>query len=123
MRDPTITPAYAALYPVMAEAARSCGYALSLHGTMSRDLDVLACPWTEEATDAETVMRAVCQSIGAYLVEQTSNLSGTIRRNGRDPERKPHGRLAYSLHLEGGAVVDLSIMPRIAENGWDGGPD
>ena len=113
MKDPTITSAYAALYPILAEAARKVGYALAIHGTMSRDLDVIAIPWIDDAVDADTVMNAIKDSCGAFLIEVSSNIGGIIRRDGRDPTIKPHGRVSYSLHLEAGAVIDLSIMPRV----------
>lgn len=31
------------------EVARGCGYAIGLHGSMKRDVDLIAVPWTDEA--------------------------------------------------------------------------
>jgi len=33
---------------------RDCGYAIAPHGSLARDLDVIAVPWTEDAVSAET---------------------------------------------------------------------
>lgn len=105
MKPPTIAVAYATLYPVMAEAAREKGYALALHGTMARDLDVIAVPWTDEAATADDVVQHVADSIHAYIC-------GGRTRTNLTPTVKPHGRLAWTLQLEVGSV-DISVMPRI----------
>ena len=40
---------YSVLYARMASIAATLGYALTLHGSMIRDCDMVAVPWTEEA--------------------------------------------------------------------------
>lgn len=73
-----------------------------MHGTRSRDLDLIAVPW---AGDAETV---------GQLLKRVRAAGFTVSA----PERKPHGRLAYVLFRDGhrrdfGAdYIDLSVMPR-----------
>lgn len=69
---------YVSLLPALTRAAKSNGYALAVHGSMRRDLDLVAVPWP-----------------------------GT-----QDPAQKPHGRLAWAIHLGGGPYIDLSVMPR-----------
>lgn len=106
-------PIYAALYPVLAEIARSHGYALAVHGTMQRDLDLIACPWVDEAKDADGLVRAVADAVAAHV--------------GGDPligyqmkaATRPHGRVGWSIHFacgeqvgSGDAYIDLSVMPR-----------
>lgn len=56
MKEPSIAPAYTFLYPILCEAARACGYALAIHGTMQRDLDLVAVPWVDEALPAWLVI-------------------------------------------------------------------
>ena len=41
--------------PKMREAARKLGYAVTTHGSMSRDFDIVVIPWTEDAADIVTV--------------------------------------------------------------------
>ena len=78
------------------------GYALAVHGTRDRDLDLLAVPW---ASDAETIARLLARIVEADFIHS-------------EPEKKPHGRIAYTLHRSGGRrdygadYIDLSIMPR-----------
>lgn len=105
MRTPSIAPAYAFIYPLCCEAARACGYALALHGTMARDLDLLAVPWTEDAADYDTLIDAIMKACDGFLIERTSK---------PEPERKPHGRMAWSIHLDGGVFIDLSVMPKMS---------
>ena len=47
MKPPTFSPLYVVCFPALAEVARAHGYALMVHGTVARDLDLVACPWTE----------------------------------------------------------------------------
>lgn len=96
---------YAILIPKMRDRARELGYALALHGSMVRDLDLIACPWTDEAAPAEQLAATLLDACGGYIIEN---------RAARDPTSKPHGRLAWSIHLGGHAFIDLSVMPRKA---------
>lgn len=104
MKPPSIAPAFACLYPLLAEAARAHGYALALHGTLARDLDVVAIPWTAEASDAETVVAAIAEASGGRLL-------GEVVSGREEPQRKPHGRRAWGIMIEW-AFIDLSVMPR-----------
>lgn len=107
MREPSLAPAYALMYPRLCEAARSRGYALALHGTMARDLDLLAVPWVEEAVAAEDLVHALWEEAVAWL-----NIDG--REAAALPEVKPHGRRAWVLPLPGGrGFIDVSVMPRL----------
>jgi hypothetical protein len=89
---------YALYYPAMCETARELGYALTLHGSMARDLDVVAIPWTENAASAEELV--------ARLVERHK-----FTPKGGDPEERPHGRRGWVLWFRGHFYVDLSVMP------------
>lgn len=90
-------------------AAFSCGYALAVHGSEMRDLDLIAVPWTDEATDAEA------------LIEKIVALTGG-RIGDRPDEQRPHGRRAWSIHLNNEHTLgnfkpvlpylDISVMPR-----------
>ncbi len=115
MKEPTLAPVYATLYPGLCDVARSLGYALALHGTLTKDLDLVAIPWTEEAVEDEVLVKALKDHVGACLLhEKLAKETGyTITgREGKDPETKPHGRKCWSLHLDNGAYIDLGVMPR-----------
>lgn len=97
--DPALRPAYfKTLLPALQAVARECGYALGLHGSSKRDLDLIAAPWIETCSTAdklaEKIQQAACGLYGAWRVET-----------------KPHGRLGYVLHIATDVYIDLSIMP------------
>lgn len=89
---------HAALYPKLREVAYRHGYALALHGSLTKDLDVLAVPWVEHASPEVELVRSLVECAGGFLTETTP---------------KPHGRVVYTIVLgEGGGYVDLSVVPR-----------
>jgi hypothetical protein len=100
-----ITAFYAATYTQLERIAWRHGYALALHGSMGRDLDVLAVPWTEDADAARDLLAAFRRAVYSGHPEW--------RKGEPSPTKKPHGRRAYSLYLgHQGHYVDISIMPR-----------
>lgn len=116
MKPASLTAAYAVLYPRLAEVARTLGYALAAHGTMGRDFDLVAIPWTEEAVDALVLVNALKEAAGGCWHHPDPALDAWFPTG--NPTKKPHGRIAYSIHLTdrgcGGAYLDVSVMPRNA---------
>lgn len=98
MKPANNAPMYAALYPELAEICRSFGYALAVHGTMSRDFDIVALPWAETMSGGpEDVVTAICKRFAVTKV------SG-------DPVIMNHGRICYNLALMGEFFFDLSFI-------------
>lgn len=94
--------------PAIREAAREHGYAIGVHGSERRDFDLIAAPWRDGASDADTLARAI--AIAAC---------GITRNGAYSFEQKPLGRLATSIPIcwtgRHGVVsdghIDLSVMP------------
>ncbi|CAA2962497.1 Hypothetical predicted protein [Olea europaea subsp. europaea] len=94
-------------------AARTVGYAIGLHGSLERDVDLIAVPWTEDAADELAVVSAIQQAI-------TDNLGQCYRSHPSQVDEKPHGRRAWILYFQGAVetengaypFVDLSVLPR-----------
>lgn len=85
--------------------ARGCGYALMVHGSLSRDIDVLAVPWTERADGPEFLRDRLCGALAAKF--------GRAVYPSKDWTEKPHGRRACTIILPGFAPeIDLSVLPR-----------
>ncbi len=78
--------------------AREHGYSVGLHGSMKRDVDLIAVPWVDGASSWDVLMSAMEKGLNA------KRISG--------PENKPHGRIACNLQIDGWfKVIDLSIVP------------
>jgi hypothetical protein len=100
--------------------AHQGGYAIGVHGSLARDIDLIAVPWIEDAVPARALAEALIGEIervnGVALVinNHSADLNDYTQRN---PQQKPHGRLAWAIHLGGGPYIDLSIIaPR-----WESG--
>lgn len=92
---------YALIYERLRVTARIHGYALALHGSLSKDMDLLAVPWVKGARAGSTLAKAVAAKIDGLVMKQNN------------PGKKPHGRLAWTILFGGGGTfIDLSIMPR-----------
>lgn len=107
-------PEYERLLPALRSVAEKHGYALGFHGSGQRDLDLIAVPWIEEAGAPEVLVEDLRQTVNGVIFQYPStplSLGDWTRRN---PQPKPHGRLAWSIHfgdLDAGFYIDLSVMP------------
>lgn len=100
MKEPNYAPMYAALYPGLANIARDNGYALAVHGTLGRDMDLICVPWISKPSAPQDVVEAITQTFA-------------LRQVG-EPETKNHGRLVWTISVGfGECFIDLSFMPTI----------
>lgn len=100
---------YSQILPKIREAAKELGYAVAIHGTMQRDLDLLAVPWTEEAADHMSLVQAVAVAVGGYVIGNGVDDRGCVSER---PTEQPHGRMSWNICWGGKAFIDLSVMPR-----------
>ena len=105
MKPPVLAPAYVYIIPVLTEIAQENGYTIAVHGSMHRDLDLIAIPWTNQAVAANVLVDKIMERL--VLCDLLS-----AHGNYRDPVSKPHGRLVWTILLGGGASIDLGVMPR-----------
>jgi hypothetical protein len=107
-----LDPDYARIFTQARLIAHQYGYSASLHGSYTRDLDILLTPWTAEARgNAEQLVRLIAQANEGLLHKPSAKYGEMVF------SKKPHGRLAFSLHFVGFGdhrFVDISIMPIIA---------
>ena len=108
-----------AMYELLIEplraVARSHGYALAVHGSLVRDIDLIACPWTREAASAKALADAIeaeARRVNGRAFPLPHEDDEWYRAG--KPGLKPHGRLCWTFHLGGGPYIDLSVMPRAA---------
>lgn len=103
---------YVVVYIRLCERAKELGYALTLHGSLNRDLDIVAIPWSDDAVDPKTLADALLEVSGGFMIpleaEDEYHQIGC-------PGAKPHGRLTWAFYLGGNPYIDLSVMPRNPE--------
>lgn len=96
----------------MRARARELGYAIAVHGSLARDIDLVAIPWSTPASSPQDLVVALLDVIRevndgrGYIQagEARAILTGTV---------KPHGRRAWSIFVDLNDVYfDISIMPR-----------
>jgi hypothetical protein len=113
--SPARAAAYVAFYPMMHAVAKRHGYALAIHGSLHRDCDLVAIPWVEKASDPLTLIKALKKATGTVIQHPDTD---HLFKDGNGTE-KPHGRLAYSLHVTThgmyGGYFDISVMPRTSK--------
>ena len=101
----------ALLIPVLRYRAESCGYAIGTHGSLRRDIDLIAVPWRESATSPESLVKCLADVVQA--VHGCSGLDAAQFILG--PTEKPCGRQAWAIHLSpdmgAGPYLDVSVMP------------
>ena len=108
--------AYCALYPMLVEIARDHGYALAVHGSLHRDMDLVAIPWIEEASDALVLIKAFKEATRTVTIREDDDEK---YYSDCQPKQKPHGRVSYCLHVTNkgmyGGYLDISVMPKTKE--------
>jgi hypothetical protein len=109
---PARAAAYCAIYPMLLQIAKDHGYALCVHGSLHRDLDLVAVPWIEEASEAIDLIKAIKKSVSAVFHHEEFD---HLVPDG-EPTKKAHGRIAYSLHLTNhgmyGGYLDISVISK-----------
>ena len=97
------------LLPEIRRVARILGYAVATHGSMARDFDIVAIPWTNWAVHPKHIAKAIMHAAGGM-----PRFSVVLEQD------KPHGRFTYCFHwdrhnYDNKDYCDLSIMPRKGE--------
>lgn len=114
MTKPThVKPAlYAFYYQLLKEKAIEYGYNLVLHGSMNRDLDLIAIPWVKDLGDVEDMILQFASIIGGEVMHQSDEQKNCF----------PHGRQSYVINInrsrdkEGNDqqyYVDISVIQSI----------
>ncbi len=99
---------------------RRLGYSLSVHGSLVRDIDLIACPWNPHAVEARELaeaLRDVARGLNGGVAHH-KGVEDSPWFHAGCPGGKPFGRLCWSYHLGGGPYIDLSVMPKAFAGDW-----
>lgn len=87
-------------------AARARGYAVAVHGSLARDIDLIAVPWVDQVDPPDDLAKAIEGAVAGVL----GSCAILPANEGATP--KPHGRQCVTFVLPQTHVfIDLSIMP------------
>lgn len=114
-----IDPDYARIYTKARILGWQYGWCVTLHGSMTRDLDLIMVPWEDRAhaDTAAQVLRLLVDSEKELLRFRDGDDAYTAPLDFSD---KPHGRKAISLLFRAFGDprwIDVSVMPCIGKDG------
>lgn len=109
---------YALYYESLKEIAFKYGYNLVLHGSLNRDLDLIAIPWIEDIKSHDDMIKEMCDYLGGDILVNDDNLLYS---------KKPHGRICYIINIFRGGYdaqyenytpdpefyLDISVLPTL----------
>lgn len=100
---------YAFYFEALKGVALEYGYNLVLHGSLNRDLDLIAIPWQEKVGDLIEMLNKFSEAIGGFWTDMN------------DEYPKPHGRKTYVIHVNRAGAwnnyqdaqyyIDISVTP------------
>ena len=92
---------YACMWDDFRQAAMDCGWALGLHGSLASDMDIMAMPWTENATSADDMIQ--------HLIDTCfydNHLSDFIKHT----QEKPNHRVVYTISIFADFYLDINVI-------------
>jgi hypothetical protein len=105
---------YAYFFFRLKEIAFTYGYNLVLHGSMNRDLDLIAIPWVDEPLDEFEMIRHFNRELTGFDCELKEAYQFNVL---------PGGRKSYVIHINRGGswnnfideqyYLDISVTPLI----------
>ena len=84
---------YAMYFETLKQIAIEYGYNLVLHGSLNRDLDLVAIPWVENTGSVLKMLNDFNEYLTGLTYENINSFQ---------PTEKPHGRVAYVIQLNRG---------------------
>lgn len=121
---------YAYYFYELKEIALKYGYNLVLHGSLNRDLDLIAIPWQETLGNYDEMIEEFAWAIGGSLMyangvdrSHTKTIGEEIKKDWPKNTVKHHGRMQYVINLnrecsmkDGEWVdpqyyIDISVIP------------
>lgn len=108
---PGLKRLYTRLLPRLRAAARRCGFALGVHGSMKRDFDLVAVPWVDKAVEPFVLIdRLSMAACGLHAPKIVLSRKPPLCAQ-THWTKKPHGRRAITIMIGRYAHLDVSIIP------------
>lgn len=84
---------YALMFEPLKAIAMKYGYNLVLHGSLNRDLDLIAIPWQQSLGSVEEMISEFCEYVGGKINNDTK-------------KDAPHGRKWYVIDIFRGGYFE-----------------
>lgn len=97
---------YAFYFDVIKEIGLQYGYNIVLHGSMNRDLDLIAIPWQEQIGDKMEMLNRIAEAIGGHILFETEEDRKRFRE-------KFHGRQCYVINVN--RTIKAKVQGMITE--------
>lgn len=97
---------YAFYFDVIKEIGLQYGYNIVLHGSMNRDLDLIAIPWQEHIGDKMEMLNRIAEAIGGHILFETEEDRKRFRE-------KFHGRQCYVINVN--RTIKAKVQGMITE--------
>lgn len=97
---------YVAYYGIIESLAKEHGYALAVHGSITRDFDLFAVPFEPTVSPHEVLLAEIRKVIG---IESSSDKVFDLVGH------EAHGRTCYTIECGGGGYFDISFTPTLQQ--------
>ena len=87
---------YAFYFEVIKEIGLKYGYNIVLHGSMNRDLDLIAIPWQKEIGCKDEMIDLIALTIGGHVLMQNRTFENP---DGIRFDTIHHGRMQYIINI------------------------
>ena len=109
---------YAIMFEPLKAIALKYGYNLVLHGSLNRDMDLIAIPWVEEIGLVDEMINEFCAYVGGEINEDCNNTTFHGRKHfvidiyrGGYKQGCGFSRLTYTEDPQ--TYIDISVIPTI----------
>lgn len=114
---------YAFYFEIIKEIGKEFGYNIVLHGSLNRDLDLIAIPWQPVLYDKMAMLNKIAEAIGGYILneDQEQMNANSIVLHGREQyvinvnrsiKQKYNGLVAEFIECEDPQYyIDISVLP------------
>ena len=97
---------YVAYYGIIESLAKKHGYALCVHGSITRDFDLFVIPFEPTVSQHEVLLTEIRKAIG---IESSSDKMFDLVGH------EAHGRTCYTIECGGGGYFDISFTPTLQQ--------
>ncbi len=95
------TAFYACMYEDIRQCALDCGWAVSLHGSLASDMDIMAMPWVENAVS----FKEMIDKVSKLFKDNDMSSQYVITYN-----EKPHNRVVATIPIWSDFYLDISTI-------------